>query len=170
MTASRARWQVLANQVMMAPFDNMPGEGVRVSMDQWSGYPVARDRLLGEIGKRAAHRTVVLTGDIHSNWVNELRSSFSTPNAPPVAVEFVGTSISSGGDGSPRSWLSDAQRSENPQVKWQNAQRGYVSCVVSAADWRADYRTVPFVTQPNAPIERASSWRVRNGSAIIEAV
>jgi alkaline phosphatase D len=169
-TGSRARWQVLANQVMIAPFDNMPGEGVRVSMDQWSGYPVARDRLLGEIGQRAPQRTVVLTGDIHSNWVNELRSSFSTPNAPTVAVEFVGTSISSGGDGSPRSWLSDAQRAENPQVKWQNAQRGYVSCVVSAGEWRANYRTVPFVTQPEAPIATASSWRVRNGSAIIEPV
>jgi alkaline phosphatase D len=112
----------------------------------------------------------VLTGDIHSNWVNELRSSFSTPNAPAIAVEFVGTSISSGGDGSSRSWLSDAQRAENPQVKWQNAQRGYVSCVVSAGEWRANYRTVPFVTQPEAPIATASSWRVRNGSATIEPV
>jgi alkaline phosphatase D len=168
LTASRARWQVLANQVMMAPFDNMPGPGVRVSMDQWSGYPVARDRLLGEIARRAPYRTVVLTGDIHSNWVNELRSSFSAPSAPAVGVEFVGTSISSGGDGSERSWMTEAQHGENPHVKWQNSQRGYVSCVVSAGEWRAHYRTVPFVTQPNAPIVTASSWRVRNGSANID--
>jgi len=167
MTTSHARWQVLANQVMMAPFDTMPGPGVRVSMDQWSGYPVARDRLLGEIAKRTPRRTVVLTGDIHSNWVNQLRSSFSTPDAPAVGVEFVGTSISSGGDGSV-SWMTDAQHGENPHVKWQNAQRGYVSCVVNAAEWRANYRIVPFVTRPNAPIVTASSWRVRNGSANID--
>jgi alkaline phosphatase D len=168
LTASRARWQVLANQVMMAPFDNLPGPGVRVSMDQWSGYPVARDRLLGEIAKRAPNRTVVLTGDIHSNWVNELRSTFAVPNAPAIGAEFVGTSIASGGDGSDRSWASDALLADNPHLKWQNAQRGYVSCVVSAVEWRADYRTVPFVTRPGAPIVTASRWHLRNGVAGIE--
>ena len=168
-SGSHARWQVLANQVMMAPFDSLPGDRVRVSMDQWSGYPVARDRLLGEIGKRAPNRTVVITGDIHSNWVNELKSTFSAPNAPTIAAEFVGTSISSGGDGSDR-WISDAMAAENPHVHWQQNRRGYVSCVVSGDEWRADYRTVPFVSQPGAAIETASSWRVRRGVAGIERI
>lgn len=63
-------------------------------MDMWSGYPVARDRLLNTIARAAPNRTVVLTGDIHSNWVNELRSSFSRPggSSPTIAAEFVGTS------------------------------------------------------------------------------
>ena len=42
---------------------------------------------------------VVLTGDIHSHWANELLTDFDRPDSPPVGVEFVGTSISSGGDG-----------------------------------------------------------------------
>src|SRR4029079_17690074 len=147
------------NQVMMAPLDSMRGEGVRVSMDQWSGYPVARDRLLGELAKRAPNRTVVITGDIHSNWVNELRSSFSTPGAPTTGAEFVGTSISSGGDGADQWPAFDALAPENPHIQWQNSRRGYVSCVVSTDVWRADYRTVPFVSQPGAPLITASSWR-----------
>jgi alkaline phosphatase D len=70
---SSARWQVLAQQVMMAPFDRAPDDSVLTSMDQWSGYPAARDRLLRAVAERAPGRTVVLTGDIHSNWVNDLR-------------------------------------------------------------------------------------------------
>lgn len=76
--ASKAAWQVLANQVMMAPYDSTVGPDTTVPMDQWSGYPVARDRLLKSLAERAANRTVVITGDIHSNWVNELSSDFST--------------------------------------------------------------------------------------------
>ena len=52
----------LANQVMVAPYDNLPGEQQRLAMDQWSGYPAARDRLVRAIAERAPNRTVVLTG------------------------------------------------------------------------------------------------------------
>ena len=169
--ASKSRWQVIAQQVMMAPFDSTPGEVKTVSMDQWSGYPAARDRLLGAIAERAKNRTVVLSGDIHSNWVNELHSSFSKPNAPTVAAEFVGTSITSGGDGSDRAGIvNDRTLPENPHLKWQNSRRGYVSCAVSADEWRADYRTVQYVTKPDAPLETPTSWKVRWGKPGIEKV
>lgn len=168
--SSRAHWQVLAQQVMMAPFDFREGDEQQVSMDQWSGYPVARDRLLGAIGQRAPNRTVVLTGDIHSNWVNELWQSFNRFEAPVVAAEFVGTSISSGGDGSDGSASVERNRAENPHLKWHNARRGYIRCDVSPTEWRADYRTVPYVTRPGAPIATASSWRVENGRPGVEQV
>ena len=162
MARSRARWQVLAQQVMMAPYDFLEGSEQQVSMDQWSGYPVARDRLLGTIAQRAPNRTVVLTGDIHSNWVNELWQSFNRFEAPVVAAEFVGTSISSDGDGNDTSASVERTRSENPHLKWHNARRGYIRCDVTPTQWRADYRTVPFVTRPGAPVETASSWVVEN--------
>src|SRR5207237_5044147 len=82
LTTSTTRWQVLANQVMMAPYDSQVGPEKRLSMDKWDGYPVARDRLLNAIAKRAPNRTVVITGDIHSNWVNELHADFSRPDRP----------------------------------------------------------------------------------------
>jgi alkaline phosphatase D len=167
----QARWQVMAQQVMMAPYDFRVGNEQQVSMDQWSGYPVARDRLLGTIADRAPNRTVVLTGDIHSNWVNELWSSFNRYEAPTVATEFVGTSISSGGDGAESdSGVTAETRAENPHMKWHNARRGYITCTVSDAEWRADYRTVPYVRRPGAPIETASSWRLENGRAGVERV
>jgi alkaline phosphatase D len=170
MSASRAKWQVLANQVMMAPYDALPGDGQRESMDQWSGYPVARDRLLGEIANRAPNRTVVITGDIHSSWVNELRSTFSAPGAPTIGAEFVGTSISSGGDGSDRNIIDGPAAADNPHVRWQNGRRGYVRCDVTAGEWRAEYRTVEFVSRPDAPVRTPTAWVVKNGIPGIQRV
>ncbi|WP_306519214.1 alkaline phosphatase [Gemmatimonas sp.] len=169
--ASRSHWQVLANQVMMGPYDAAAGDEVRTSMDQWSGYPVARDRLLTEIAKRAANRTVVLTGDIHSNWVNELRSDFSRPDRPVVAAEFVGTSIASGGNGGdvPAARL-DGMKRENPHLRWYENRRGYVTCKVDDKAWHTDYRSVPFVDKPGAPVVTASRWRVEHGRPGITTV
>ena len=164
LASSRARWQVIANQVMMAPFDSLAGPGARSSMDQWSGYPVARDRLLDAIGKHAPNRTVVITGDIHSNWVNELHAGFTRPDRPVVAAEFVGTSISSGGDGSDRNLMATpSMMSDNPHIKWQNSRRGYVSCVVSPDAWNVEYKTVAYISRPGAPLETPTKWRVEHG-------
>ena len=168
---SPSRWNILANQVRIAPFDETPGDGRRFSMDQWSGYPAALDRLSRAIAERAPNRAVAITGDIHSNWVNELRARHDRPDAPVVGAEFVGTSITSGGDGRDEAtnW-NDKTRAENPHCKWQNSRRGYVVCEFTPDDCKAFYRTVPFVTKPNAPIQTASSWRVVRGRPGIQKI
>jgi alkaline phosphatase D len=164
LATSDARWQVLAQQIMVAPFDDDPGDTTRVSMDTWSGYPGASRRLLDTIAERAPNRTVVLTGDIHSSWVNELRPDFARAEQAPVAVEFVGTSISSGGDGAPRwSSVTDAAIAANPHLKWHQARRGYMACTVTPEAWTTEYRTVPYVSRPGAPVETATRWRAVHG-------
>jgi alkaline phosphatase D len=169
LASSTARWQVLANPVMLAPYDNLAGDQQRVSMDQWSGYPAAQARLLNAIARSAPNRTVVVTGDIHSNWVNELRTDFRRAERPSIAAEFVGTSISSGGDGSDTTALSTAEaRAENPHVKWQQNRRGYMRCTVDGDAWTTEYRTVAYVSRPDAPVETPTRWRVTRGRAGIE--
>jgi alkaline phosphatase D len=168
---SKSHWQVLANQVMMAPFDTAPGPRTRLALDTWSGYPVARDRLLHSIERHAPNRTVVLTGDFHSSWVNELHSAFDRPDRPVVAAEFVGTSISSGGDGSDRgAGVSPATMSENPHMKWQNSRRGYVTCRVDGDTWSTEYKTVNYISRPGAPLETPTKWRVEHGRPGIQPV
>ncbi len=165
LAAERARWQVIAQQVMLAPFDQRSGPGESLSMDQWSGYPVARDRLLRSIARHAAGRSIVLTGDIHSAWVNDLHEAFDRPDRRVVATEFVGTSIASGGDGDDQ-WRGFTRAApENPHVKWHGARRGYIVNSVSADAWHAEYREVPFVSRPGAPVSTVSSWRVEHGRA-----
>jgi alkaline phosphatase D len=169
LAASRARWSVLANQTRVAPWDSVVGEARRQAMDSWAGYPAALGRLMQAIGQHAPNRTVVITGDIHSNWVNELRTRYDRPEAPVIGAELVGTSISSGGDGAEaQGGWNDQTRAENPFCKWHNARRGYVTCAVTGDEWRAAYRTVPYVTRPGAPVETASEWLVRRGRPGIE--
>lgn len=161
--ASRSRWQVLGQQVMMAPYDEALGPEQRVSMDQWSGYPRSRDRILAAVAERAANRTVVLTGDIHSSWVNELSAGFDRAGRPVVAAEFVGTSIASGGDGNPRSENTLQRLAELPYIKWHSGKRGYYVCDVSEREWRTDYREVEYVSRPGAVAATVSRWLVQQG-------
>ena len=162
---SKEKWQVIGNQSMAASIDSAVGPERRVSMDSWSGYPAAQNRFIDMLGKHVANRSVVLTGDNHSNWVNELR----TDTGQTVATEFLGTSISSGGDGSDRSnFFPDAVAAENPHVRWQNNRRGYLVCEVNADMWRTEFRTVPYVSRPGAPVETPTKWRLTRGKAGIE--
>jgi alkaline phosphatase D len=157
---SNAAWNVLGQQVMMARVDRAAGDEQEFSMDQWSGYDAPRKRLLQQISELPHANTVVLTGDIHTNWANELKIDFDKPDSPSVATEFVGTSISSGGNGFDQPKKLESLLSENPFVKFHNAERGYVRCEITTDQWRTDYRTVPFVDRPDAPLQTRASFVV----------
>ena len=170
LSASKAKWQVLQNQTRIARYDEKPGPGVRVNLDQWGGYPKALNRLMTSIAQRAPNRTVAISGDVHSNWVNELRTDFDAPAGKKIGVEFIGTSISSDGDGYDQYPTYERTRGDNPQCLWHNARRGYVMNDVGADEWKASYRIVPFVTKPDAPIQTAAQFVTRNGKPGIEKV
>ena len=163
LSRSRAAWNVLPQQIMMARVDRVPGEGVAYSMDQWSGYDAPRDRLLRFLGESRVRNPVVLTGDIHSNWVNDLLADFDDPASRVVATEFVGTSISSGGDGGPNKEYAEGVMRDNPFVKLQNAQRGYVSCELTPRLCTARYRVLDSVTRRGAPRETLAEFVVEDG-------
>ena len=166
LAGSRAAWQVLAQQVMVGEYDNAPGPERQLSMDQWSGYPAARDRLMRSLARHAPNRSVVLTGDIHSSWVHDLRASYDRPDRPVVAAEFVSTSISSGGDGGDRaSWVTSAALAQLPDVKWHDGRRGYTLHTVSTDRWTAECRNLPYVTRPDAPLATPTRWSVTRGRA-----
>lgn len=140
----QARWQVLGQQIFAAPrlFPN----GTR-SMDSWDGYPAARARLLDMLAGRNA---VILTGDVHRAWANDLQAQ---PEGPTIAVEFVGTSITSEGDGSEAQPTAAAAMSLNPHLKFHSNRRGYTLHVARADRLEAIYRAVPYVQQAGAPRE-----------------
>ena len=160
---SASRWNVMPQQVMMARVDRMPGNEERIGMDVWSGYEVARRRLMEFLDERRPSNPIVLTGDIHSSWVNDLRVDYTDERAPAVATEFVGTSISSGGDGSDTRDTTAGMLAENPWVQFFNSQRGYVSCEVTPREWRADYRVLEYVSRPGSPISTRASFVVEEG-------
>ena len=55
---SPAKWNIIANQVLMARIDQHPGPEEWLSMDQWSGYEANRDRLMKFLAERKPSRWV----------------------------------------------------------------------------------------------------------------
>jgi alkaline phosphatase D len=160
---SEARWNVIAQQTMLAQFDFLPGADQLFNVDQWDGYVAARNRILGFLMHRKPSNPVVITGDIHSSWVHELKSDFANPSSPTVGTEFVGTSICSS---FPEAFIPIVQAAlpDNPHTKFfDGALRGYVRCTVTPRRWRSDYRVVPSVLTREAPVSTLASFEVQNG-------
>jgi len=163
LASSPATWNILAQQVMMGMVDRAPGEPHSYSMDQWPGYAHERMELVRYMAEHQVKNPVVLTVDIHSNWVNDLRIDDRKPETPVVATEFVGTSISSGGNGADKPRRLDTLLAENPGLKFHNTQRGYVRCTVTPREWRSDYVVVEDVTQPGGKVTERASFVVEAG-------
>ena len=113
--------------------------------------------------RESRRNPVTLAGDVHNNWVNDIRLNVDDPKTPVVASEFVGTSITSTGDGSEMSPLMKAMVSENECVRFANDQRGYVRFDVKPKELRADFRVVEYVTKPGAPVKTRASFVVEDG-------
>lgn len=160
---SAAGWNVLAQQVMMARVDRKAGAEIAHSMDQWPGAEAERRRVLKFLREQQVANPVVLTGDIHSNWANDLVADFDNLESRVVAAEFVGTSISSGGDGALLPKTLDATYAENPFVKFHSAERGYVSCEVTPKTWLTRYQAVEFVSRPGAPLHTRAAFALEAG-------
>lgn len=160
---SRAAWNVLAQQVMMARVDRHKGEEERCSMDQWPGYEVERQAILKAFCDMKISNPVVLTGDIHTHWANELPCVPGQPDSMVAGSEFVCTSITSKGDGKGAPAYLQDLKAENPFVKYHEDHRGYVSCTIDNKMWRTDFRTVDFVTRPGAGIHTPASFVVESG-------
>ncbi|WP_299536168.1 alkaline phosphatase [uncultured Streptomyces sp.] len=166
--SSTARWQILGNQAPMGQTDQDPGSGVTVWTDPWDGYVAERNRLLAEADARGVRNLVVITGDRHQNYAWDLKRDYADPDSATVGSEFVGTSVTSGGDGAD---LTDQGRTflaANPHMKFFNGQRGYVRVTVDRERWTSDFRVMPYVTKPDAPISTRASVVVEDGVAGVQ--
>ncbi|MBK1832489.1 alkaline phosphatase D family protein [Roseibacillus ishigakijimensis] len=167
---STATWNVLAQQVMMGLVNRNSKGGEGYSMDQWPGYLAERERLLRFLAERRVPNAVVLTGDIHSNWANELRFDDRKAEQPVVASEFVCTSISSGGNGNEVPGDSEAMFRQNPCLKFYNRERGYTLCTLTPERWISDYRVVSDVLQPGGKTTSRARFALEAGSPLIQRV
>lgn len=161
---SQAQWNIIAQQTMLAKYDfDARSESKLFNLDQWDGYVEARNRLLGFLNRRQPSNPVVITGDIHSSWVHDIKKNFSDPNSRTIATEFVGTSISSD---FPTQSIAPVAAAlvDNPHTKFFDGTfRGYVRCQVSRKYWQSDYRVVSTILAPNATISTLASFVVEDG-------
>ena len=167
---SKARWDVLGQQVFFSQVDLTPGPGRGINPDGWDGYTTNRDRIVAGLVDSPVRNAVVLTGDVHSHWAAEVRERFDDPSSAVVATELVTTSISSGGDGSDSRDEITAVLPENPHIRYFNNRRGYVRTRITPDELRVDFRVVPFVSGPDAPVHTGASFVVPDGEPALHSM
>jgi alkaline phosphatase D len=159
--ASSARWNVLGQQLLLAPMDQKPGAGTAWWSDAWDGYPAARQRLLQSMRDRKLANPILLSGDIHSWWVNEIAH-----DGRALATEFVGTSISSKGVDYRK---FSAMLPENPHVKFfESRLRGYTEFEVTPQRLTVHLRAAEDVTRRDGAVRTLKSFVVEAGRPSVQ--
>lgn len=111
-------WRLIANQVLLAhtytpdlrpyiseetlvqvekswaavrDFVSLSGYNLPLYTDTWGGYPVARERFFNHLKAEGIEDALVITGDAHEFWANELR----TQKGEKMGIELCTSSLSS---------------------------------------------------------------------------
>ena len=152
----------LAQDVLMAQLRERNSRWrIQFWSDDWNGYPAARQRLMQLIHACRVSNPVVLTGDIHSFWANDLKLDFDDADARSIATEFVGTSVSAH---PPPYDLFASYAADNPHVRYfESRKRGYVTVDVEAERLTTNFRGVSDATDPNATVQTLKSFIVEDG-------
>lgn len=167
---SLARWNIVASQIMMAETDLQVGEGKLWYYDAWDGYQAERNALMKEFA--GIRNPVVLTGDRHLTMISDLKKDFADPDSDVVGAEFVGTSISSGGDQDQvafhKQW--DPRMPDNPHWKFIDAHRGYHLFDIRRDGIDAQVRVPETVLKPDAASSTLARLRVEAGEPGVRLV
>lgn len=178
-------WRLLGNQVMMAPLTApdlsetplalaqalerlRPGVTRLLKLtrfpfplntDAWDGYPASRARVLDAI-RAAGGGALVLTGDTHSAWANEIEDEEGL-----AAIELGTTSVTSPSDASffTAAGIDFAAgvRARNPHVKWADmAHRGFLLLTLTPDAAQAEFFTVSSVEAREFELDRAAAFSI----------
>ena len=192
-------WQVIGNEVVMAkvmfpsPKKELTAEqyaaipasaqnrvrryetahalGLPAGLDMWDGYPHDRERLFG-LFRKAGARPIVLAGDSHSFWANELHDEAGRR----VACEFGTTGITSPGAGelSPGINAGELIAKANKDVVFNDQMsKGYLLLTLTRSEARADMIAVSTITSKTFETKVVKSFKCapdgKGVSAIREA-
>ncbi len=190
-------WRLIANQVVMAKvtapnlephlteedvaeleaqwdqaraFVKFSTLGLPTNLDAWDGYPAARERFYEAVRKAGADGLVVVTGDTHTWWANDLKAK----DGAHVGVELGAHSITSpspyrksflGGKGAEYALLTGK---DNKDVRYISGEdHGYIALTVTRDQVDAQYMAVDTIEAPhyNAFEKAAFTIRKSGGAA-----
>ena len=157
-----ATWNLIAQQTLFAQALREAGRPeAAVSTDGWDGYPAARRRLCADVARTGLRNPVFIGGDVHANWVCDVRADFSRPDSPVIATEFCGTSITSQGPDPAR---HDRASAEFPWVHFADSRRrGYGLLRIDARRLICDLRVADDVRIRRPLVTTAASYVVESG-------
>lgn len=191
--ARGARWQVIAQQVLMGRLQTPPGildairdavpdairqrviaaamgsaAGLPANMDAWDGYPAARARLFASALDADAN-LLVLAGDTHNGWAFELGHE----NAR-AGIEFATPSVTSPGLERTLGAIAPERLAQelvamNEQLVWADtARRGYTLVELTPERAMAEFRFVADIRVRSTSLSDTKRIGSRAGSGRID--
>jgi alkaline phosphatase D len=157
--ATADRWNVIAQQTLMAQAVRLRRGEPEFNTQTWDGYPAARRRLLRAIDEAGARSCVVFSGDAHRCVVADLRVDFSRPRSPIVATELCGPSLTS--PGAPTRG-TEALKRDNRHIHFAESEhRGYMLVELTPQICRAQVRALTDVADPASAISTLARFEIR---------
>ena len=138
--------------------------------DSWDGYPVARENFYTALDNAGLNDMLVLTGDAHEFWVNDLTSE----NGKKFGVELVTSSVSSEtltaylGDGTADHNLLVTQK--NPDARYYNATRsGFIDLTLTPKNATVSMLNVDTVLSREYTLSETARFTLRKSDDTIKA-
>lgn len=161
-------WNIVGQQSLIGQRDWKVGPEQSFWNDGWDGYSAARTRLTDAARKNSVANLVVLGGDVHENWVGQVKADYSQASSAAVGVEFCGTSITSRSGGNAK--LAETM-AENPHFIFADAERkGYGVVEISPRQLKTTLRVVSDVTRQDASIDTLAQFSVASGRSVVERI
>jgi alkaline phosphatase D len=160
--ASRAKWNIIAQQTLLAERDTKAGAATAYNLDGWDGYRAARGRLLEAVQTSAVQNPLIIGGDLHAFYAADVKRDFADEKAQVIASEFVCGSITS--DAPSAASLATAL-AENPHLKFASDKHGYAIMRLSERSAEVDFIGITDRKQQNSPAAVFQSFAVADGLA-----
>lgn len=191
--ASGQPWQLIANQVIMAEviapdlrphvteedivelekqwssaraFVQSSGLGLPTNFDAWDGYPAARERFYDIVEEAGSNGLVVVTGDTHTWWANDLEKR----DGSPVGVELGTHSVTSpspyrksflGGKGAEYALLTNK---ENKSVRYLSGEdHGFIDLEFRRDGAHAKFMAVDTIESPSYNAFEKAAFSIKRG-------
>lgn len=161
-------WNLLAQQVIVMPLDvRAAGAGKPTfETDLWDGYRPAKVRLVESIRKNGLTNVVIATGDHHKHAAGIVPERDEAPDGKAVAVEFLATSISSGGNGHGEAGLAHVL-DNNPNLDLYTDRRGYQVFDVTPRLWTTHVKVMDDVEKPDGTVRTLMRYEVAPDAAAL---
>ena len=164
LATERRPWTLIAQQVFFAPLA-LDGTGRRFFSDQWDGYAANRTRLLDQFAGPNVRNPVILSGDVHSFWVNELRRD-SRPGSAPVGTEIVTSALAAA---SPPSGRFGDAIANNPHIRFSDVKSsGYVLLDIRQNFLTGEVRAIGDRTSRNAAVSTIARLNIEAGERRVQ--
>ncbi|GGE71702.1 alkaline phosphatase D family protein [Sphingomonas prati] len=161
LTREQRPWTMIAQQVFFAPLW-LDGARKATFSDQWDGYAANRTRLLQDMQQPAVVSPVVLSGDVHSFWANDLTG---VDNAA-VGSEIVTSAIAAAPP--PAGRFGDVGRN-NPHVRFHEVQHsGWVRIEIDRSELRVDMRMTHDRSNRDSIVRSGASFVIPAGTRTLQ--